>query len=110
MGRVDFSFQSSLTVTFRYFLLGTNIVSSLFASLLFLKIAAIVVIVSFQCVQKPNQPVQSPGNTENLDTKDLKLQEEAQKQPAQTPDNCPSARRAKRMKCEVGDLEETQLI
>uniref|UniRef100_A0A674NMQ4 [histone H3]-trimethyl-L-lysine(4) demethylase n=1 Tax=Takifugu rubripes TaxID=31033 RepID=A0A674NMQ4_TAKRU len=45
--------------------------------------------------------LQSPGNTENLDTKDLKLQEEAQTQPAQTPDSCPSARRAKRMKCEV---------
>eukprot|EP00066_Takifugu_rubripes_P002007 XP_003963614.1 PREDICTED: lysine-specific demethylase 5B-B-like isoform X4 [Takifugu rubripes] len=54
-----------------------------------------------KCVQKPNQQLQSPGNTENLDTKDLKLQEEAQTQPAQTPDSCPSARRAKRMKCEA---------
>lgn len=31
------------------------------------------------------------------------MQEEAQKQPGQAPDGCPSARRAKRMKCEVGD-------
>uniref|UniRef100_A0AAQ5XM49 [histone H3]-trimethyl-L-lysine(4) demethylase n=1 Tax=Amphiprion ocellaris TaxID=80972 RepID=A0AAQ5XM49_AMPOC len=45
------------------------------------------------------------GNTvskESVDTKEHKLQDPAQRQPVQTPDTCPSARRAKRMKYEVG--------
>ncbi|XP_070766627.1 lysine-specific demethylase 5B-B [Enoplosus armatus] len=52
------------------------------------------------CVQKQVQPVESPASTENTDTKEHKLQDQAQRQLAQTPDACPSARRAKRMKCE----------
>ncbi len=42
---------------------------------------------------------------ESVDTKELKLQEQAQWLPALTPDACPSARRAKRMKCEVSVIK-----
>ncbi|XP_034551845.1 lysine-specific demethylase 5B-B isoform X1 [Notolabrus celidotus] len=55
-----------------------------------------------KCVQKPVQPVESMESMlESVDTKEPKLQEQAQKQPAQTPELCPNARRAKRMKCEA---------
>uniref|UniRef100_A0A671V5G4 [histone H3]-trimethyl-L-lysine(4) demethylase n=1 Tax=Sparus aurata TaxID=8175 RepID=A0A671V5G4_SPAAU len=47
----------------------------------------------------------SPVSMESVDTRELKLQDQAQRQAVQTPDNCPSARRAKRMKCEVGAVE-----
>uniref|UniRef100_A0A671V8L4 [histone H3]-trimethyl-L-lysine(4) demethylase n=1 Tax=Sparus aurata TaxID=8175 RepID=A0A671V8L4_SPAAU len=50
----------------------------------------------------PVQPLESPVSMESVDTRELKLQDQAQRQAVQTPDNCPSARRAKRMKCEVG--------
>lgn len=60
-----------------------------------------------QCVQKPNQQVQDPGSTETVDSKELKLQDEAHKQLVETLGNCPSAHRAKRMKCEVGVFEAT---
>ncbi|XP_018542873.1 lysine-specific demethylase 5B-B isoform X2 [Lates calcarifer] len=53
------------------------------------------------CVQKPVQPVESTGTMESVDTKEHKLQDPAQRPPVQSPDNCPSARRAKRMKCEA---------
>ncbi|XP_073325652.1 lysine-specific demethylase 5B-B isoform X4 [Pagrus major] len=53
------------------------------------------------CIQKPVQPLESPDSMESMDTKELKLQDQAQRQAVQTPDNCPSARRAKRMKCEA---------
>ncbi|XP_037628330.1 lysine-specific demethylase 5B-B isoform X2 [Sebastes umbrosus] len=53
------------------------------------------------CVQKPIQPAESTGITESVDTKEHKLQDQAQRQTAQTPDTGPTARRAKRMKCEV---------
>uniref|UniRef100_A0A3Q1BV45 [histone H3]-trimethyl-L-lysine(4) demethylase n=1 Tax=Amphiprion ocellaris TaxID=80972 RepID=A0A3Q1BV45_AMPOC len=39
--------------------------------------------------------------THSVDTKEHKLQDPAQRQPVQTPDTCPSARRAKRMKYEA---------
>uniref|UniRef100_A0A3B5KJJ3 [histone H3]-trimethyl-L-lysine(4) demethylase n=1 Tax=Takifugu rubripes TaxID=31033 RepID=A0A3B5KJJ3_TAKRU len=55
----------------------------------------------YEKILYPYNLFQSGANLLNLDTKDLKLQEEAQTQPAQTPDSCPSARRAKRMKCEA---------
>nr|XP_046251726.1 lysine-specific demethylase 5B-B isoform X1 [Scatophagus argus] len=54
-----------------------------------------------KCVQKPVHPSESPGSTESIDTKEHKLQDQAQRQPAQTLDTGPSARRAKRMKCEA---------
>lgn len=56
-----------------------------------------------QCVQKPDQTDQSPGPKESADAKEPKLQDAApaQRPTAQTPDTLPSARRAKRMKCEV---------
>uniref|UniRef100_A0A665TM43 [histone H3]-trimethyl-L-lysine(4) demethylase n=1 Tax=Echeneis naucrates TaxID=173247 RepID=A0A665TM43_ECHNA len=47
---------------------------------------------------------------EIMDTKGLKLQDQAQRPPAQTPDTCPSARRAKRMKCEVGVVEKSHAV
>ncbi|XP_062248661.1 lysine-specific demethylase 5B-B isoform X1 [Platichthys flesus] len=53
-----------------------------------------------ECVQKPVQSVASTGSPESEDTKEPKLQDPAQRPTAQTPDTCPSARRAKRMKCE----------
>ncbi|XP_059188294.1 lysine-specific demethylase 5B-B isoform X2 [Centropristis striata] len=53
------------------------------------------------CVQKPIQPVESKVSTESIDTKELKLQDQAQRQTAQTPDTGPTARRAKRMRCEA---------
>ncbi|XP_030279895.1 lysine-specific demethylase 5B-B isoform X2 [Sparus aurata] len=53
------------------------------------------------CIQKPVQPLESPVSMESVDTRELKLQDQAQRQAVQTPDNCPSARRAKRMKCEA---------
>uniref|UniRef100_UPI0037E7073C lysine-specific demethylase 5B-B isoform X2 n=1 Tax=Semicossyphus pulcher TaxID=241346 RepID=UPI0037E7073C len=53
------------------------------------------------CVQKPVQPVESAESVESVDTKEHKLQDQAQRQPAQTPEPCPNARRAKRMKCEA---------
>lgn len=43
---------------------------------------------------------------ESMDTKEHKLQDPTQRQPAQTPDTCPNARRGKRMKCEVSVVEE----
>ncbi|TNN73310.1 Lysine-specific demethylase 5B-B [Liparis tanakae] len=49
-------------------------------------------------VQKPIQPMES---TESLESKDAKLQDPAQRTTAQTPDTSPTARRAKRMKCEM---------
>lgn len=56
-----------------------------------------------QCVQKPVQPLENTGSMESMETKEHKLlQDQAQRQSCQTPDACPSARRAKRMKCEVG--------
>uniref|UniRef100_A0A7N6BMC8 [histone H3]-trimethyl-L-lysine(4) demethylase n=1 Tax=Anabas testudineus TaxID=64144 RepID=A0A7N6BMC8_ANATE len=51
------------------------------------------------CVQ---MPANSTGSTECMDTKEHKLQQQAQRQAVQTPDTCPSARRAKRMKPELG--------
>lgn len=51
--------------------------------------------------------MQDPGSTETVDTKELKLQDEAHKQLVETLGNCPSAHRAKRMKCEVGVFEAT---
>ncbi|XP_071333229.1 lysine-specific demethylase 5B-B isoform X2 [Trachinotus anak] len=53
------------------------------------------------CVQKPVQSVESTGSMESMDIKEHKPQDQAQRPPAQTPDTCPSARRAKRMKCEA---------
>lgn len=67
-----------------------------------------VMLFLFQCVQKPNQQLQFPTTGESVDSKDNKLQEQDQKQPAQTPDSCPTARRAKRMKCEVGVAQESR--
>ncbi|XP_044207227.1 lysine-specific demethylase 5B-B isoform X1 [Thunnus albacares] len=52
-------------------------------------------------VQKPVQPVESAESMEGSDIKDYKLQDQAQRQLVQTPENCPGARRAKRMKCET---------
>ncbi|XP_029011976.1 lysine-specific demethylase 5B-B [Betta splendens] len=54
-----------------------------------------------KCVQKPNQPADSTESMDSNDTKDHKLQEQAQRQPAPTADPSPGARRAKRMKCEA---------
>ncbi|XP_033484750.1 lysine-specific demethylase 5B-B isoform X1 [Epinephelus lanceolatus] len=54
-----------------------------------------------KCVQKPVQPVESTESMESVDIKEYKLQEQAQRQTAQTPDIGPTARRAKRMKCEA---------
>ncbi|XP_068454053.1 lysine-specific demethylase 5B-B isoform X2 [Clinocottus analis] len=48
--------------------------------------------------KKPVQPVESTESIESMDTKDTKLQ--AQRTTAQSPDTGPTARRAKRMKCE----------
>ncbi|KAM8754970.1 lysine-specific demethylase 5B-B isoform 2-T2 [Acanthopagrus schlegelii] len=53
------------------------------------------------CIQKPVQPLENPVSMESVDTKEVKLQDQAQRQAVQTPDNCPTARRAKRMKCEA---------
>ncbi|KAG8002472.1 Lysine-specific demethylase 5B-B [Nibea albiflora] len=55
-----------------------------------------------KCVQKPVQLQETTGSMESMETKELKLlQDQAQRQSSQTPDACPSARRAKRMKCEA---------
>ncbi|XP_060913792.1 lysine-specific demethylase 5B-B isoform X1 [Labrus mixtus] len=54
-----------------------------------------------QCVQKPVKSVETAESVESVDTKEHKLQDQAQRQPAQTPEPCPVARRAKRMKCEA---------
>uniref|UniRef100_A0A3Q2G4C5 [histone H3]-trimethyl-L-lysine(4) demethylase n=1 Tax=Cyprinodon variegatus TaxID=28743 RepID=A0A3Q2G4C5_CYPVA len=51
------------------------------------------------CVQKTDQPA------EDKDSSEPKLQEQIQRPPAPTPDASPSARRAKRMKIEVGPAE-----
>lgn len=60
---------------------------------------------SLQCVQKPNQLLlRPPASVESVDSKEAKLQEQEQKQPVQTSDS--SARRAKRMKYEVGVAQE----
>lgn len=59
-----------------------------------------------QCVQKPNQLLHPPASVESVDAKDAKLQEQDQRQTVPTPDSCPSARRAKRMKYEVGVVQE----
>ncbi|KAM9751582.1 lysine-specific demethylase 5B-B isoform 1-T1 [Menidia menidia] len=48
-----------------------------------------------KCVQKPVQP------SETAEDKEHKLQDQVPRQPAPTPEACPSARRAKRMKCEA---------
>uniref|UniRef100_A0A7N8YNT0 [histone H3]-trimethyl-L-lysine(4) demethylase n=1 Tax=Mastacembelus armatus TaxID=205130 RepID=A0A7N8YNT0_9TELE len=56
------------------------------------------------CVQKPIQTVENTGSMDSRDAKEHKLQDQPQRQPAQMPDTCPSARRAKRMKCEVGTI------
>uniref|UniRef100_A0A3Q3KVN0 [histone H3]-trimethyl-L-lysine(4) demethylase n=1 Tax=Mastacembelus armatus TaxID=205130 RepID=A0A3Q3KVN0_9TELE len=53
------------------------------------------------CVQKPIQTVENTGSMDSRDAKEHKLQDQPQRQPAQMPDTCPSARRAKRMKCET---------
>lgn len=57
----------------------------------------------FQCVQKLSQPLHPPVCMESVDPKDTKLQEQDQKQLVQTEDS--SARRAKRMKYEVGVVQ-----
>ncbi|XP_068996480.1 lysine-specific demethylase 5B-B isoform X2 [Embiotoca jacksoni] len=54
-----------------------------------------------ECVKKPVQPADDTGSKESEDAKEPKLQDQAQRQPAQMPDSCPTARRAKRMKCEA---------
>uniref|UniRef100_A0A3Q3KWN4 [histone H3]-trimethyl-L-lysine(4) demethylase n=1 Tax=Mastacembelus armatus TaxID=205130 RepID=A0A3Q3KWN4_9TELE len=46
--------------------------------------------------------MENTGSMDSRDAKEHKLQDQPQRQPAQMPDTCPSARRAKRMKCEVG--------
>ncbi|XP_029974079.1 lysine-specific demethylase 5B-B isoform X2 [Salarias fasciatus] len=51
------------------------------------------------CVQKPVLPVEKLE--EDADIKEQKLQDPVQRSPAPTPDWCPSARRAKRMKYET---------
>ncbi|XP_068199618.1 lysine-specific demethylase 5B-B isoform X2 [Antennarius striatus] len=53
------------------------------------------------CVQKPVQPLETPGPMESTENKEVVPQDPAQRQPAQTLDMSPSARRAKRMKCEA---------
>lgn len=60
-------------------------------------------IIPSQFIQKPVQSQESTGDLEDADTKEHKLQDQAQAQRplSQTPDMCPGARRAKRMKCEV---------
>ncbi|XP_047446476.1 lysine-specific demethylase 5B-B isoform X2 [Mugil cephalus] len=54
-----------------------------------------------KCVQKPVQPAENLGSKESADTKEQILQDQTKRPPAQMPDICPSARRAKRMKCEA---------
>ncbi|XP_056240910.1 lysine-specific demethylase 5B-B isoform X1 [Seriola aureovittata] len=54
-----------------------------------------------KCIQKPVQLLESTEGMEIMDTKEHKLQDQALRPPAQAPDICPSARRAKRMKCEA---------
>ncbi|KAF3697213.1 Lysine-specific demethylase 5B-B [Channa argus] len=54
-----------------------------------------------KCVQTPVQLVDSTGSMESMDNKEHKLQDQAQRQPVQKNDTCPSARRAKRMKYEA---------
>ncbi|KAG7216008.1 hypothetical protein INR49_003530 [Caranx melampygus] len=52
--------------------------------------------------KKPVQSQESTGGMEGADTREHnKLQDQAQRPLAQTPDMCPGARRAKRMKCEA---------
>ncbi|XP_076022463.1 lysine-specific demethylase 5B-B isoform X2 [Genypterus blacodes] len=53
-----------------------------------------------ECVQKPTLPMGITDAMENTDNKELKLQDQALRQPAQTPETCPIARRAKRIKYE----------
>ncbi|KAA8591361.1 hypothetical protein FQN60_002304 [Etheostoma spectabile] len=53
------------------------------------------------CVQKPVQPVESTKSTESMDAKEPKVQDQAQRPTGQTPDLGPTARRAKRIKCEA---------
>uniref|UniRef100_A0A7N8WNW5 [histone H3]-trimethyl-L-lysine(4) demethylase n=1 Tax=Mastacembelus armatus TaxID=205130 RepID=A0A7N8WNW5_9TELE len=45
--------------------------------------------------------LKNTGSMDSRDAKEHKLQDQPQRQPAQMPDTCPSARRAKRMKCET---------
>ncbi|XP_077454507.1 lysine-specific demethylase 5B-B isoform X2 [Stigmatopora argus] len=52
------------------------------------------------CVEKPANSEDSTESKDQIDTKDAKLQEPLQRQPLQTPDSCPNARRGKRMKYE----------
>ncbi|XP_040049420.2 lysine-specific demethylase 5B-B isoform X2 [Gasterosteus aculeatus] len=53
------------------------------------------------CVPRPIQPVESTDSMDTKDTKDAMLQEPAQRTTAPQPDSGPTARRAKRMKCEA---------
>lgn len=54
--------------------------------------------VSSQCVQK----------LEHVESPDIKVQDPAPRPPAAAPDSLPGARRAKRMKCEVGATHTPQ--
>uniref|UniRef100_A0A4W6E9R3 [histone H3]-trimethyl-L-lysine(4) demethylase n=1 Tax=Lates calcarifer TaxID=8187 RepID=A0A4W6E9R3_LATCA len=56
----------------------------------------------YEKILYPYNLFQNGANLLSVDTKEHKLQDPAQRPPVQSPDNCPSARRAKRMKCEVG--------
>uniref|UniRef100_A0AAQ4RSH2 [histone H3]-trimethyl-L-lysine(4) demethylase n=1 Tax=Gasterosteus aculeatus aculeatus TaxID=481459 RepID=A0AAQ4RSH2_GASAC len=60
------------------------------------------------CVPRPIQPVESTDSMDTKDTKDAMLQEPAQRTTAPQPDSGPTARRAKRMKCEVGVVKESR--
>uniref|UniRef100_A0A7N8X3L9 [histone H3]-trimethyl-L-lysine(4) demethylase n=1 Tax=Mastacembelus armatus TaxID=205130 RepID=A0A7N8X3L9_9TELE len=61
----------------------------------------------YEKILYPYNLFQSGANLmDSRDAKEHKLQDQPQRQPAQMPDTCPSARRAKRMKCEVGAAEE----
>ncbi|KAM9829141.1 lysine-specific demethylase 5B-B isoform 1-T1 [Syngnathus typhle] len=53
-----------------------------------------------KCVQKPVHPEESAESMTQVDTKEHKLPEPLPRQPIQTPDSCPNARRGKRMKYE----------
>ncbi|XP_077566727.1 lysine-specific demethylase 5B-B isoform X2 [Stigmatopora nigra] len=53
-----------------------------------------------KCFEKPANSEDSTESKDQIDTKDVKLQEPLQRQPVQTPDSCPNARRGKRMKYE----------
>uniref|UniRef100_A0A8C9ZGS1 [histone H3]-trimethyl-L-lysine(4) demethylase n=1 Tax=Sander lucioperca TaxID=283035 RepID=A0A8C9ZGS1_SANLU len=63
----------------------------------------------YEKILYPYNLFQSGANllVKSMDTKEPKLQDQAQRQTAQTPDTGPTARRAKRIKCEVGAVEES---